>query len=101
MRTTTYSSSQVIGCGYEFGSKTLFYTYDGVRLGAAFRGVYVPGEEHDVYAAIRVSGPGSNALSVNFGGRRFVQEEANEERWRMSRRVGYFEDAGAPLGYSR
>ena len=78
----------------------LYFTHDGVRLGAAFRGVYVPREEHDVFAANGVSGPGSNALSVNFGGR-FVWEEANEERWRMSRRVGYFADAGAPLGYSR
>ena len=59
----------VIGCGYEFSSKSLFYTYDGVRLGAAFRGVYVPREGHDVYAAIRVSGPVANALSVNFCGR--------------------------------
>ena len=28
-----------IGCGYEFNSKSLFYTYNGVRLGAAFCGV--------------------------------------------------------------
>ena len=39
---------------------------DGVRLGAAVCGVYVPWEEHDVYAAIGVSGPGANALSVHF-----------------------------------
>ena len=58
----------VIGCGYEFSSKSLFYTYDGVRLGAAFCGVYVPLEEHDVYAAIGVSGSGENELSVNFVG---------------------------------
>ena len=64
-----------------------------------FCGVYVPWEEHDVYAANGVSGPGANALSVNFGGRRFVLEEANEDG-----HVGYFaqnEDAGAPPGYSR
>ena len=76
----------------------------GVRLCAAFCGVYIPREEHDVYAAIGVSGSGENALSVNFGGRRFVWEEADEEGWRMSRHVGYFaqnEDAGAPPGYSR
>ena len=92
----------VVRCGYEFSNKSLFCTYDGIRLGAAFSCVYVPREEDDVYAAaIGVSGSGANALGVNFGGRRFVWEEANEERWRMSRRVGYFEDAGAPLGYSR
>ena len=73
----------VIGCGYEFSSMSLFYTYDGVRLGAAFRDVYVP-REHDIYAAIGVPGLGANTLSVNFGGRRFVWEETNEERWRMS-----------------
>ena len=72
----------VVGCGYELSSKSLFYTYDSVRLGAAFRGVCVPWEEHNVYAANGVSGPVVNALSVNFGGRRFVQEEANKEGWR-------------------
>ena len=56
----------VIGCGHEFSSKSLFYTYDGIRIGAAVCGVYVPWEQHDVYAAIGVSGPGSNALSVRF-----------------------------------
>ena len=93
----------VIGCGYELSSKSLFYIYDGVRLGAAFRDVYVPREEHDVFAANGVSGLGANALSVNFGGRRFVWE-VNEEGWRMSRHVRYFAqnvDAGAPPGYSR
>ena len=64
----TIRPGDVIGCGYEFSTGTLFYTFNGVRLSDAFRYLFWPRENHDVFAAIGVSGEGANEAIVNFGG---------------------------------
>ncbi|EIN04531.1 hypothetical protein PUNSTDRAFT_27034, partial [Punctularia strigosozonata HHB-11173 SS5] len=90
----------VVGCGLVFPTSTstslssdagprtsaIFYTYNGMRLPDAFKGVYLPRGAHDVYAAIGVSG--RTALSVNFGGETFRWKEGNEWAWRVEGHVG-------------
>jgi len=82
----------VIGCGYEFSTASLFYTYNGERLDTAFRGIYLPREAHDVYAAVGVGGPGANHFVVNFGGDDteylFRWKPAREWAWRVEGHVG-------------
>ena len=48
------SPGDTVGCGYEFLTGTLFYTYNGVRLPPAFTGIYLPRQNYDVFAAIGV-----------------------------------------------
>lgn len=82
----------VVGCGYEFSTSSLFYTYNGERLDTAFRGIYVPRDAYDVYAAIGVGGPGANHFIVNFGGddneHLFRWKPAREWAWRVEGHVG-------------
>ncbi len=66
----------------------MFFTYNGRRLNAAFRGVYVPREAHDVYAAIGVGGPGRNEFVVNFGG----EGTDRPLRWTAGREWGWSVD---------
>ncbi|KAI5120141.1 hypothetical protein M0805_001909 [Coniferiporia weirii] len=91
-RLTAIEAGDVIGCGYEFATGSVFYTYNGVRLANAFRGVYLPREQHDVYAAIGVGGEGANMFKVNFGGdveaHPFRWEPGREWRWRIEGHVG-------------
>ena len=42
----------VVGCGYEFASGVLFFTFNGERLPEAFRGLYVPRVAQDVYGNV-------------------------------------------------
>lgn len=77
-----------IGFGYEFASNSVFFTYNGKRLSNAFRGVYVPRENYDVYAAIGVEG--DNDFEVNFGADPFEWKEANDWSWRIEGHVGNF-----------
>ncbi|KAI0313000.1 hypothetical protein OF83DRAFT_1176092 [Amylostereum chailletii] len=76
----------IIGCGYEFSSGALFFTYNGARLTDAFKGIYVPRIAQDVYAAIGVDG--ENELEVNFGSAGFVWKEGNDWAWRVEGHVG-------------
>ena len=80
------SSGDSIGFGYEFESGSVFFTYNGVGLGNAFRGVYLPREKHDVYAAIGVEG--DNDFEVNFGTDTFRWKEGNDWAWRVEGHVG-------------
>ncbi|THH13509.1 hypothetical protein EW146_g6716 [Bondarzewia mesenterica] len=75
-----------VGCGYEFATGSLFFTHNGVRLPDAFRGIYMPRHEHDVYAAIGVEG--CNELEVDFGSSRFAWEEGDNSAWRIEDQVG-------------
>ncbi|KAF8154089.1 hypothetical protein B0H34DRAFT_799990 [Crassisporium funariophilum] len=75
-----------IGCGYEFQSGALFYTYNGLRLPPAFNGIYMPRQANDVFAAIGVEG--HCEFQVNFGGETFRWKEGNEWAWRVEGHVG-------------
>ncbi|KII90714.1 hypothetical protein PLICRDRAFT_137107 [Plicaturopsis crispa FD-325 SS-3] len=75
-----------IGCGYEFASSSVFFTYNGQRLPPAFTGVYLPHHSYDVYAAIGVDG--LNEFEVNFGGEFFRWQEGNEWDWRVEGHIG-------------
>lgn len=75
-----------IGCGYEFATGSLFYTYNGYRLPPAFTGIYMPRQNFDVFAAIGVEGECD--FSVNFGGDYFRWKEGNEWAWKIEGHVG-------------
>ncbi len=83
---TSFSVGSVIGCGYDFTSSSVFYTYDGRRLPDAFGGVYLPRTQYDVYAAIGVEG--ACEFEVNFGSDLFKWKEGNEWAWRVEGHVG-------------
>jgi len=76
----------VVGCGYEFQHGEIFFTYNGSRFPAAFKGVYFPKEKQDVYAAIGVGG--HVKLDVNFGAEPFIWKAGNTDEWRMARHIG-------------
>ncbi|KAI0347813.1 hypothetical protein BDW22DRAFT_1403969 [Trametopsis cervina] len=80
------SRGDTIGCGYDFTSSAIFYTYNGMRLPAAFSGVYVPRTLQDVYAAVGVEG--KCEFEVNFGAELFKWKEGNEWAWRVEGHVG-------------
>lgn len=75
-----------IGCGYDFQTGSLFYTYNGMRLPDAFNGIYLPRHAYDVFAAIGVEG--ECEFEVNFGGDVFRWKEGNEWAWRVEGHVG-------------
>ncbi|KAF9459199.1 hypothetical protein BDZ94DRAFT_1268808 [Collybia nuda] len=83
---TGINSGDTIGCGYEFASGTLFFTYNGMRLPPAFTGIYLPRHNHDVFAAIGVEGDCD--FEVNFGGEYFRWKEGSEWAWRVEGHVG-------------
>lgn len=91
-RLSHISPGDTVGCGYEFASGTLFYTLNGERLDAAFRGVYLPRAQYDVYAALGVGGPGENHVLVNFGGDDgeylFKWKPGREWAWQIDGHVG-------------
>jgi len=89
---TKLQPGEVIGCGYEFHSGEIFFTYNGTRFPAAFKGVYFPRDKQDVYAAIGVGG--WNKLEVNFGREPFVWKSANSEEWRFARHIGCLSSDG-------
>ncbi|KAI0276463.1 hypothetical protein BGY98DRAFT_919345 [Russula aff. rugulosa BPL654] len=82
----------VVGCGYEFGTGALFFTYNGIRLSNAFVGIYMPRVDHDVYAAIGFEG--ANDVEVNFGSSDFLWREGNDVAWRVNGHVGYMVGSG-------
>ncbi|GLB34129.1 putative SPRY domain contaitning protein [Lyophyllum shimeji] len=79
-------AGDTIGCGYEFSTGSLFFTYNGLRLPNAFKGVYLPRAAQDVYAAVGVSG--GVEIKINFGGDVFRWKEGNEWAWRVEGHVG-------------
>ncbi|OCH91645.1 hypothetical protein OBBRIDRAFT_792119 [Obba rivulosa] len=84
------SPGDTIGCGYDFSTSSVFFTYNGVRLPDAFTGVYLPRHAQDVYAAIGVEGP--TEFEVNFGGDVFRWKEGNEWAWRVDGLAGRLAD---------
>ncbi|KAF4577299.1 hypothetical protein EYR40_009342 [Pleurotus pulmonarius] len=83
---TQVSSGDTVGCGFEFTSGALFFTYNGQRLADAFTGIYLPRHNHDVFAAIGVEG--RNDFEVNFGAELFRWKEGNEWAWLTEGSVG-------------
>ncbi|KAG5340427.1 hypothetical protein C0989_001667 [Termitomyces sp. Mn162] len=79
-------SGDTVGCGFEFQTGTIFFTYNGMRLSDAFTGVYLPRTKQDVYAAVGVTG--AVKINVNFGGDCFRWPEGNEWSWRVEGQVG-------------
>ena len=80
-------SGHVVGIGYRFATGEVFWTHNGRNLGPAFTGVFMPCEQHDVYAAIGVTGPGEAEFEVNFGaGWDFEWKEGNN--WKVQGHVG-------------
>lgn len=77
----TIRSGDTIGCGYEFQTGALFFTYNGLRLPNAFTGIYLPRRNFDVYAAIGVEG--ACDFEVNFGGEFVKWQEGNEWQWNV------------------
>ncbi|KAF6750886.1 endosome protein [Ephemerocybe angulata] len=92
--TTCATPGDTIGCGYEFASGNSFYTYNGVRLPNAFSGLYIPRNQHDVFAAIGVEG--ECQFQVNFGGEVFRWKEGNEWAWRVEGHVGRLSGTSGP-----
>ena len=80
------NDGDTIGCGCEFATGVLFYTYNGMRLPNAFTGIYMPRQKYDVFAAIGVEGVCD--FQVNFGGDHFRWKEGNEWAWRVEGHVG-------------
>lgn len=95
MPTKGVGPGDVVGCGLDFESTSVFFTYNGARLANAFSGAYVPRVSHDVYAAIGVFG-GPNTLEVNFGGEPFRWKAGNEWAWRVEGHIGRL--GTGPLG---
>ncbi|XP_006455777.1 hypothetical protein AGABI2DRAFT_76541 [Agaricus bisporus var. bisporus H97] len=93
---TRINPGDTIGCGYEFASGSLFYTYNGYRLPVAFTGLYLPRQTHDVFAAIGVEG--CCDFDVNFGGDYFRWKEGNEWAWKIEGHVGGNLGSGSGLG---
>ncbi|KAG5220653.1 endosome protein [Salix suchowensis] len=83
---TQVSSGDTVGCGYEFTTGALFFTYNGQRLVNAFTGIYLPRHNHDVFAAIGAEG--RNDFEVNFGAELFRWKEGNEWAWLTEGSVG-------------
>lgn len=83
---TRIDTGDTIGCGYEFQTGSIFYTYNGLHLRTAFSGIYLPRRHQDVYAAIGVEG--RCEFQVNFGGETFRWKEGNEWAWRVEGHVG-------------
>ncbi|TFY78143.1 hypothetical protein EWM64_g5869 [Hericium alpestre] len=80
-------AGDIVGCGYEFASGELFFTYNGARLPPAFRGIYMPRHTQDVYAALGFEG--ENEVEVNFGTGGFAWKEADSNyAWRVDGQVG-------------
>lgn len=92
------SPGDIMGCGYDFASSGIFYTYNGHRLPDAFGGVYVPRTQFDVYTAIGVEG--ACDFEVNFGGDLFRWKEGNEWAWRVEGHVGKLSASGASASYN-
>lgn len=84
------AKGDTIGCGYEFHSGAIFFTYNGQRLVDAFSGIYMPRHLHDVFAAIGVQG--KTSFEVNFGGELFKWPEGNEWHWRVEGLTGRLSD---------
>ncbi|KAF6752554.1 endosome protein [Ephemerocybe angulata] len=76
---SSISPWDTIGCGYEFASGNLFYTYTGLRLPNAFSGLYIPQNQHDVFAAIGVEDKCQFQV--------FRWKEGNEWAWRVEDHV--------------
>lgn len=83
-----------IGCGYEYNTGTLFYTYNGFRLPNAFSGLYMPRHNYDVFAAIGVEG--ACDFEVNFGGEHFKWLPGNEWQWRVEGIIGRLSSSEGP-----
>ncbi|KAJ8520668.1 hypothetical protein ONZ45_g2516 [Pleurotus djamor] len=80
------SPGDTVGCGYEYATGAVFFTYNGQRLPNAFVGVYLPRHMHDVFAAIGVMG--RTEFEVNFGAELFRWKEGNEWAWMAEGHVG-------------
>jgi hypothetical protein len=78
-----------IGCGYDFATGSIFYTYDGHTLPTAFSGVHLPRHSQDVFAAIGIEG--SCEVHVNFGTSIFKWKDGNESSWRLDGSFGNLE----------
>lgn len=98
-----------IGCGYQFATGVLFYTFNGetissdsyytesdpVARATAFTGIHLPSDRQDVYAAIGVEK--ECKFEVNFGGELFKWAEGNEWQWKVD---GMGQTPGEPGGFS-
>ena len=64
----TYSTNDVVGCGIDFESRSVYFTKNGVRLGAENLGdvAFWMIETGPIFPVIGVGSEGTE-LSVNFG----------------------------------
>jgi hypothetical protein len=85
-------ATDTFGCGIDFASRGVFFTYNGTRIQPdAYSGVYpssisnyiAKSEDglYDVFAAIGVQG--ETELEVNFGAKEFSWKEGNQAQWRI------------------
>jgi hypothetical protein len=81
-----FRPGDVVGCGYEFQHGDIFFTINGTRFPAAFKGVYFPRERQDIHAAIGVGG--HVKFEVNFGTEPFAWKAGNTDEWRVARHIG-------------
>ncbi|KAH8827373.1 endosome protein [Flagelloscypha sp. PMI_526] len=89
------SPHDTIGCGFEFATSSLFFTYNGTRLPPAFTGIYLPRQQFDVFAAIGIEG--HNEIHVNFGTDLFKWKEGNTWEWKSEGHVGRMHGSGGPM----
>ena len=91
--------TDTFGCGIDFGSRGVFFTFNGARIRPdAYGGVYplvIPGGiteaedgRYDVFAAIGVQG--ETEFQVNFGTEKFAWQEGNQPQWRVENHVGKY-----------
>ena len=90
-------ATDTFGCGIDFRSRGVFFTYNGTRIRPdAYGGVYPPAIPagitmaddglYDVFAAIGVEGEAE--FEVNFGVKEFAWQEGNQPQWKVENHVG-------------
>lgn len=83
----------IVGCGYDFSTGAVFFTYNGQRQRDAFPSLYMPRGLVDVYACLGVQGECD--FEVNFGTAGFAWKEAEEWKWKVEGHVGVTGQAGS------